>query len=120
MTLKNRIESCMALRGDTQSSLAECLGISRSRLNAKINSKHGADFNRAEMVKMQERYQLSAEEAGVIFLQNRCLEQDTRCRKVVQSLCTHTTIASNNASATTNWLTMSSQRTTRRLASAWC
>lgn len=65
--MKNKLESKMALKGDTQSSLATGIGLSRSRLNAKINGKNGAEFSRSEMVKIQERYQLSPEEAGDIF-----------------------------------------------------
>ena len=64
---RNRIASCMALKGDTQSDLAVWLGISRSRLNAKINGTGGAEFTQSEMIRVAERYDLSPEEAGAIF-----------------------------------------------------
>ena len=41
---KNKFVSVMKLHGDTQESLAEAIGISVQRLNAKINSTGGAEF----------------------------------------------------------------------------
>lgn len=55
----------MVENGDTQASLAEALGISRSRLNAKINGS--ADFRQLEILFIKERYKLTAKDINNIF-----------------------------------------------------
>lgn len=64
---KNMFISKMKLFGDTQSSLAEALGMSLSRLNAKINETDGAEFTQSEITAIKIRYHLTAEEVDVIF-----------------------------------------------------
>ena len=61
------LKSMMVKYGDTQSSLAEALGLSVSRLNAKINESAGAMFNQAEIAFIISRYSLTTEEASKIF-----------------------------------------------------
>lgn len=65
---KNMFVSKMKLFGDTQAILAEALGISLSRLNAKINETDGAEFTQSEIIFIKVRYHLTAEEADAIFL----------------------------------------------------
>ena len=62
---KPLLESKMKLFGDNQSDLATYLGISLSRLNAKINGK--ADFTKAEMEKIKFRYNLNLVEFDMCF-----------------------------------------------------
>ncbi len=64
---KNLLESKMKLLGDTQSTLADAIGISLSRLSAKINEYEGAEFTQGEINSIKERYQLSADEVDCIF-----------------------------------------------------
>jgi hypothetical protein len=59
--------SKMKLFGDTQSSLAEALGLSLSRLNAKINETDGAEFVQSEILFIKIRYHLTPEEVDQIF-----------------------------------------------------
>ena len=51
----------------TQKALAEAMGISLSRLNAKINGTNNADFKQSEIQFLRERYKLSNKEVGDIF-----------------------------------------------------
>lgn len=64
---KPMLESLMKLHSDTQASLAEYLGISLSRFNAKINEYRGAQFMQAEIVAIRNRYELTAEQVSQIF-----------------------------------------------------
>lgn len=64
---KNLFISKMKLFGDTQESLAEAVGISLSRLNAKINETGGAEFTKNEIKAIKLRYCLTAEEVDLIF-----------------------------------------------------
>ena len=59
--------SKMKLFGDTQPILAEALGMSLSRLNAKINETDGAEFTQSEITAIKIRYHLTAEEVDAIF-----------------------------------------------------
>jgi len=52
---------------DIQRTLASAMGLSLSRLNAKINQKNGAEFNQQEMAFIKERYGLSAKDMDNIF-----------------------------------------------------
>lgn len=51
----------------TQKNLAEAMGISASRLNAKINNYRGAEFTEPEMRFIKERYQLDTDEFNLVF-----------------------------------------------------
>lgn len=54
--------------GDTQKKLADALGMSLSRFNAKLNQTHGAEFRQTEISYIKKRYHLSAKEISNIFL----------------------------------------------------
>lgn len=64
---KAKLKSVMALRGFTQSQLAEKLGISEQRLSAKINGKCGAEFNQGEISKIKRIFDLSSDDVDDIF-----------------------------------------------------
>lgn len=51
--------------GDTQQSLADAIGLSRTRLNAKIHGR--ASFTQPEISAIKERYNLSCDEIDEIF-----------------------------------------------------
>lgn len=50
----------------TQSALADAMGLSLSRLNAKINET-GAEFSQSEIAFIRDRYSLSKEQVTDIF-----------------------------------------------------
>jgi hypothetical protein len=52
--------------GDTQENLAVAMGISLSRLNAKINC-NSAEFNQTEILFIKQRYNLSPTDVDKIF-----------------------------------------------------
>ena len=60
------LRSVMIKNGDTQGTLAEAMGISLSRLNAKINN-NGAEFKQTEILFIKQRYKLTAKEVNEIF-----------------------------------------------------
>ena len=60
------LRSFMVKFGDTQETLSEAMGISMSRLNAKINS-NGAEFTQKEIAFVKNRYNLSPAEVDAIF-----------------------------------------------------
>jgi DNA-binding transcriptional regulator YiaG len=64
---KNVFISKMKLFNDTNESLAKYIGISRSRLNAKINGTGGAEFTQGEIQKIRDKYDLSNDEVNDIF-----------------------------------------------------
>lgn len=64
---KRMLRDIMISHGDTNSSLARFIGISESRLSAKINEVRGAEFNQREIGKIRQRYHLSVDEVEVIF-----------------------------------------------------
>lgn len=64
---KNLLRSIMTLHGDNDTSLAEYLLISRSRFSAKINETGGAEFNKSEITRIKEKYNLTAEQVDSIF-----------------------------------------------------
>ena len=64
---KNKFVSVMKLHGDTQESLAEAIGISVQRLNAKINSTGGAEFTMSEIREIKIIYNLTCQEIDEIF-----------------------------------------------------
>lgn len=68
---KNMFVSKMKLFGDTQEILAEALGLSLSRLNAKINETDGAEFKQSEIKFFIVRWQLTPEEVDQIFFVSR-------------------------------------------------
>ncbi len=61
----------MARHEDTQASLAKALGLSLSRLNAKLNGARGATFNQSEIAQIIQRYDLPHEDACEIFFNTK-------------------------------------------------
>lgn len=61
------LRSIMTLNGDTNTTLAKYIGISKQRLSAKINETRGAEFTQREIIKIKKRYGLSAEKIEEIF-----------------------------------------------------
>lgn len=64
---KSLLKSYISRFDKTQKNLAEAMGISLSRLNAKINSYAGADFTETEMIFIKDRYGLDIDEFNSIF-----------------------------------------------------
>lgn len=64
---KNLLESIMKLNGDTGNDLAAYLGIARSTFSLKLNETNGAEFVQGEIIKIKQRYDLSAEQIDNIF-----------------------------------------------------
>ncbi len=52
---------------DTLSSLGQAIGLSRTRLSAKIHCKNGAVFTQPEMLAIKKRYKLTDSEFTTIF-----------------------------------------------------
>jgi plasmid maintenance system antidote protein VapI len=63
---KNLLNSFMAKKGETQNDMATLLGISLSRVNAKIN-ENGAQFNQTEIALLKKHYNLSPVDIDLIF-----------------------------------------------------
>ena len=68
MTDKYLLRAYIGRSGETQRQLAEAMGISLSRLNAKINGWQGASFSQAEMQMIVKRYSIPDGDAFLIFL----------------------------------------------------
>lgn len=64
---KNLLEAKMKLHSDTQSDLAEAIGISLPTFNEKLNSANGKQFKQKEILIIKKRYNLTAEEIDEIF-----------------------------------------------------
>lgn len=64
---KNELVSVMKKHGDIQSDLADYIGISLQRFNAKLNEKDGAEFTKGEIAKIKQKYNLTADEVDRIF-----------------------------------------------------
>lgn len=67
---KLKLTGIMRGSGDTQEILAEAIGISLQRLNAKINETGGAEFTQGEIQCIKERYNLSPEDIDEIFFKS--------------------------------------------------
>lgn len=67
---KYRLESVMRLHGDTAGDLAQYLGITRGTFSQKINEKR-TGFTQSEIMRIKEKYQLTAEEVGQIFFADK-------------------------------------------------
>jgi len=65
---KNMFISKMKLFGDSQKTLAEAIGTSESRTNAKINEYNDAEFTLGEIKIIMNRYELTPDEVVQIFL----------------------------------------------------
>jgi len=64
------LQSYIVKYDGNQKNLAEALGISLSRLNAKMNCYGGAEFTQSEMAFIKARYGLGDEEFNQIFFAN--------------------------------------------------
>ncbi|MGI5825668.1 MAG: XRE family transcriptional regulator [Bacillota bacterium] len=64
---KNALCAVMVGSGETQDDLAKIIGISLSRLNAKINGWNGAMFTQREIIVIKKHYKLTAEQVDNIF-----------------------------------------------------
>lgn len=67
---KPLFRSVLVKFGDTQKTLSEALGISLSRLNAKINGNN-AEFTQNEILFIKSRYKLTAKEIDAIFFSEK-------------------------------------------------
>lgn len=52
---------------DNQADLAAAIGLSRTRLSAKIHSRNNASFTQPELVAIKKRYSLSDTQVAEIF-----------------------------------------------------
>lgn len=64
------LKGIIKMNDGSQSVLAEAMGLSLSRLNAKINETTGAQFNQAEIALIRERYKLTEKQVTDIFFAN--------------------------------------------------
>ena len=64
---RNKLLGIMKSYGDRQQDLAEYIGISQTRLSAKLRNRGGADFTRPEISMIIKRYSLTGEEVVGIF-----------------------------------------------------
>lgn len=64
---KAKLMGVIVGHGDTQVSLAEAMGLSVSRFNAKINEREGAEFTQTEIQLLINRYRLTPEDVSSIF-----------------------------------------------------
>ncbi|MEG2521288.1 MAG: hypothetical protein RSA49_00230 [Anaerovoracaceae bacterium] len=63
---KQMLQSLIVLRDFKQENLAKALGISLSRLNAKMN-ENNAEFTQSEITAIRDRYKLTDKQVGSIF-----------------------------------------------------
>ena len=75
---KNMLISIMKLHGDNQSDLADYLGISLQRCNAKINQTGGAKFDMIEIGKIKKKYNMTAEQVDETFFALDVSSEDTK------------------------------------------
>lgn len=65
------LRSHMVKHSDTQTGLAKYLGLSLSRVNAKINNTSKAEFKQSEIAAIKKKYGLSAQEIDDVFFDLR-------------------------------------------------
>lgn len=70
--------SVMVLNGDTNSSLADFLGISEQSVSNKIN-ENGTEFKQGEIAKIKARYNLDSDMVDRIFFAEEVSNLDTKC-----------------------------------------
>lgn len=66
---KNKLLAVLREHGDTQSDLAFAIGLSRTRLSMKINSKDGAVFTQPEILAIKKRYNMDDTLLNAIFFE---------------------------------------------------
>ena len=64
---KNLLKSYIVRYDGTQEALSKAMGISLSRLNAKINETGGAEFTQGEILFIKNRYNLPPTEVTKFF-----------------------------------------------------
>ena len=64
---KQLLKSYIVKYDKSQKNLALAMGISLTRLNAKINETQGAEFRQSEIAFIQHRYNLTPKEIKAIF-----------------------------------------------------
>lgn len=74
---KALLASYMVRYSETQGALANAMGISLSRLNAKINETRGAAFTQSEIAFIVNRYGLSNDDACNIFFPQKVASSAT-------------------------------------------
>lgn len=67
---RKALRSVMVLHGDTNSSLAELLGISLQSVSNKLN-ENGSEFKQGEILKIKEHYNLTADQVEAIFFDSK-------------------------------------------------
>ena len=75
---KNELVSVMKKHGDNQADLAEYIGISLQRFNAKLNGTDGAVFTQPEIKKVKWKYNLTADDVDLIFFTDDVSKTDTK------------------------------------------
>jgi len=73
----NKLLGVIKTFGDRQEDLAFAIGLSRSRLSAKLHGRGGAYFSQPEIVAIKKRYSLSSEEINDIFFADVVSKKDT-------------------------------------------
>lgn len=71
----NLLKAAMAKFGETQSALADAMGMLPSALSNRISGK--IDFKRSEIIFIKNRYKLTCEEVDRIFFAELMSEKDT-------------------------------------------
>lgn len=73
---KRMLESVMRLHGDTGTSLAKYIGISRTTFSAKINETNGGEFTQGEISAIIRKYALKSDDVMSIFFENKLSNLD--------------------------------------------
>ena len=68
---KNKLRAVMVENNDTCETLAEFLGISIGAFSRKLNERSNAGFTQPEIIKMKERYGLTAYQIDSIFFETQ-------------------------------------------------
>lgn len=74
----NLLKSYIVRYDGTQQKLADAMGLSLSRLNAKINGTGNADFTQSEVAFIRTRYKLSNKDVCDIFFARSVSDSDTK------------------------------------------
>ena len=67
---KQALKGLIVSHDGNQTVLAEAMGMSLSRLNAKINEQSGAEFTKSEIEFIRDRYKMSRKQVMDIFFTN--------------------------------------------------
>ena len=73
----NLLKSHIIRVDGSQKNLAIAMGISLSRLNAKINESSDAEFKQGEIDFIKNRYGLSNDEVNAVFFNQKVSNKDT-------------------------------------------